>query len=71
MHEQKFTPKFNAFLIFSNDIESMVQSNTNAWKKNYGLNVLKTTEEVVEIEDVNDDEEDREDQKVSNDPPEI
>jgi len=70
-HGQALTPKLNAILILSNDIESVVKSNTNAWKKNYGLNVVKPTKEVVKVDDVNDDEEDMEDQSISEDLPEI
>ena len=57
-HEQTLTPKLNAFLIMSNNIEYVVQSNKNAWKKIYGLNVLKATKVAIQINDVNDDEED-------------
>lgn len=32
MHQHSLAPQFSAFLFFSNDIESVVQSNPYAWK---------------------------------------
>lgn len=55
-HEQKLTFKFNAFLILSNDIESIVQYNKNKWKNIYGLHEIKPNQEVVQVDDVDDEE---------------
>ena len=67
MNEQKLTPKFNAFLILSKDIESIVHSNIISWKNIYGLH--KPTKEVVQIDDVEKDDEeinDNVDEEVNN-----
>lgn len=63
-NEQKIIPRFNAFLILSKDIESIVQSNTIAWNNIYALH--KPTKEVVQIVDDKDDEE-KEDIEKKND----
>ena len=57
-NETKLTPKFNTLLIFSKDIESMVKSNTIAWKKIYGLH--KPSDHVVKIDDKDGEEADME-----------
>lgn len=48
-NEKKLTPKFDALLILSKDIESVVKSSTIAWKNIYGLH--KPSDNVVQIDD--------------------
>ena len=65
-NKENMTSKFNAFLILSKDIESIVKSNTTTWKNIYILH--KPSEEVLQVDDEKDDEEDVEkDYEVIND----
>ena len=61
-NEPKSTPRFNALLILSKDIESVVKSNTIAWKKIYELH--KPTKEVVQIDDVEKNDEEINDDEI-------
>ena len=58
------TPKFNAFMILSKDIELVVKSNTTTWKNIYGLH--KPSEEVVQIDDEKEDIE-KDDEEINDD----
>ena len=59
-NEQKLTPKFNTFLIFLKDIQSVVKSNTTTWKNIYGLH--KPSEFLVQVDDKDVEEDDVEEE---------
>lgn len=61
-NEEKFTLKFNTYLVLMKDIESMVKSTTTTWKKIY--NLQQSSDFIIHVSEKDDKEDDEEDVEI-------